>query len=573
VDGPASTITSLIITSGLGTLINNLDGTWSYTPAANDDTSVTFSYAAFDGTATASSTASLDITPIANAPPVLDLDANNSAGGGSDYVSTFALGGPAVPITDVDVSIIDPDSSTLRSATITLRANGQVPPNDTLFVNGPLPAGISASAYNPTTGVLTLTGSASLAAYQTALHQVSFSTPDAFFNADRIISVAVNDGTFNSNTATAFIHVTGTVGVGVTLFTNDPAPYYAFSLDSQNVNAILAELTDVISAPDGQPLAYALQFYSPTTSASWSWLDQSAMPILSAGPAAITDADAGTYTTLLFAGGTGVSAVAFTILGDNAQEFDITVDSSGNDPGERGSGSRPIGDLIVVDDSIAGTVEGGGGDDVMWIRPGTGNHSLDGNSGDDALYGNAGNDTIDGGTGNNFVSGGGGDDVVTAGNGDDILLGGNGEDRLTAGNGDDVLFGGAGNDVLIGNGGNDVLIGGAGNDTLTCGGGLDQFVFAEAGPANVDHITDYQAGPFNIVDLSRLLDSHFTPTSAPEDFARVVQTGSDILVQVDQDGPASGANWQDVAVLDGYGTVGIDVVVIFFANQDYIYIV
>jgi hypothetical protein len=34
-------------------------------------------------------------------------------------------------------------------------------------------------------------------------------TPDAFFNADRIVSMTVNDGMFDSNTATAFIHVTG----------------------------------------------------------------------------------------------------------------------------------------------------------------------------------------------------------------------------------------------------------------------------------------------------------------------------------------------------------------------------
>src|SRR5262245_17033858 len=37
-------------------------------------------------------------------PPVLDLDANNSNGGGADYTATFALGGPEIPVADIDVS-------------------------------------------------------------------------------------------------------------------------------------------------------------------------------------------------------------------------------------------------------------------------------------------------------------------------------------------------------------------------------------------------------------------------------------------------------------------------------------
>ena len=51
VDGPSLTAVNLAIASGLGTLVNNGNGTWSYTPAANDDTAVTFSYAVTDGVA------------------------------------------------------------------------------------------------------------------------------------------------------------------------------------------------------------------------------------------------------------------------------------------------------------------------------------------------------------------------------------------------------------------------------------------------------------------------------------------------------------------------------------------
>ena len=68
VDGPGLSITALSIQSGQGSLVNNNNGTWSYTPALNDDTGVTFSYTASDGTLTASSTATLDITPVDDAP-------------------------------------------------------------------------------------------------------------------------------------------------------------------------------------------------------------------------------------------------------------------------------------------------------------------------------------------------------------------------------------------------------------------------------------------------------------------------------------------------------------------------
>ena len=144
------------------------------------------------------------------APPVLDLDANDSNGGGSDYTSTFTRGGSAIPIADIDVKITDPDSTTMASATISMIANGQVPPNDTLSISGSLPGGITASAYDPATGVLVLTGVASIADYQTALHQVVFSTADAS-NADRIISVTVSDGARTSNTAQTFMHVSGAI--------------------------------------------------------------------------------------------------------------------------------------------------------------------------------------------------------------------------------------------------------------------------------------------------------------------------------------------------------------------------
>ena len=142
----------------------------------------------------------------ATAAPVLDLDVNDSNGVGADYTATFASGGPEIPVADTDVSITDADSAAIESATITLAINRE--PEDVLSFTGP--AGPITAAYDSAAGILTLTGSATLAEYQTALRQVVFSTTSTSA-ADRIIEVTVNDGTFDSNVGTTLMHVVANV--------------------------------------------------------------------------------------------------------------------------------------------------------------------------------------------------------------------------------------------------------------------------------------------------------------------------------------------------------------------------
>ena len=165
---------------------------------------------------------------------------------------------------------------------------------------------------------------------------------------------------------------------------------------------------------------------------------------------------------------------------------------------------------------------------------------------------------------NSIQVGDSGDNTLTGGVGADLIFGNAGNDTITGGGGKDLLVGGAGNDRITGGTGDDVIVGGTGNDILTGGGGSNRFVFAEAGPANVDTITDHSTK--DIIDLSPLLDSDFGPTDNPADFARLVQRGSDVVVQADPDGAANGHNFVDVAVLSGYGTAGPDLVHLHFGN-------
>lgn len=61
VDSASLTATALTIAAGGGTLRDNGNGTWDYTPPPNDDTAVSFSYTVSDGSLTTQGTATLDI--------------------------------------------------------------------------------------------------------------------------------------------------------------------------------------------------------------------------------------------------------------------------------------------------------------------------------------------------------------------------------------------------------------------------------------------------------------------------------------------------------------------------------
>ena len=118
-------------------------------------------------------TTTINIT-VDNDPPVLDLDGDNSSTAtGNDYTTTFTEG-TAVAIGDSDVSITDVDDTNIESATITLTNRPDGDTVESLSVNGGLPTGITASSYNSSTGVITLTGSATLAEYQTAIAQIQY---------------------------------------------------------------------------------------------------------------------------------------------------------------------------------------------------------------------------------------------------------------------------------------------------------------------------------------------------------------------------------------------------------------
>ncbi len=96
---------------------------------------------------------------------------------------------------DAALTVSDADNTTLAGATVSISAGFFA--GDTL--NFTDQNGITGS-YDSGTGVLTLTGSASVANYQTALRSITFSSasdnPTSFgANTSRTISWTANDGT------------------------------------------------------------------------------------------------------------------------------------------------------------------------------------------------------------------------------------------------------------------------------------------------------------------------------------------------------------------------------------------
>ena len=87
---------NLSIVSGSGQLVNNGNGTWSYTPVLNDDSAVSFGFAVNDGSLSVNGTASLDITPVNDAPVFNAMPSNIS-------VPENALAVTTVSASDVDV--------------------------------------------------------------------------------------------------------------------------------------------------------------------------------------------------------------------------------------------------------------------------------------------------------------------------------------------------------------------------------------------------------------------------------------------------------------------------------------
>jgi uncharacterized repeat protein (TIGR01451 family) len=137
-------------------------------------------------------------------PPQIDLDGDNSTAPGNNYLNRFVAGGAAVSAADSDVVITD-DGTNISRAVITLTTRPD-DTSETLSIDptaGGTVTGVTATAYNPANGRLSLSGSTTKADYQKIIATLKYNNSQATpTNGDRLIQVQVLDSdSAISNTA------------------------------------------------------------------------------------------------------------------------------------------------------------------------------------------------------------------------------------------------------------------------------------------------------------------------------------------------------------------------------------
>ncbi|MEZ5658199.1 MAG: DUF4347 domain-containing protein [Burkholderiaceae bacterium] len=134
---------------------------------------------------------------LVNPDPVLNLDADDSSGaGGGDFVTSFTEDGPPAAIADADATVLDPDSSNLVSLIVTLTNR---PDGASEALSADTSTTSIGASYNPGTGVLSLTGSDTVANYQKVLRTLVYSnSSQSPTTSARVIEFVADDGSYTS---------------------------------------------------------------------------------------------------------------------------------------------------------------------------------------------------------------------------------------------------------------------------------------------------------------------------------------------------------------------------------------
>ncbi|MDP7014793.1 MAG: hypothetical protein QGG36_03240 [Pirellulaceae bacterium] len=140
-----------------------------------------------------------------NAAPVVDL---NGAAAGGDHSASFVEDGGAVRIADTNATVVDTDDTNLASLTLSLAA---IPDGSAETLDANVGGTSISKSYDSGTGVLTLSGSDTVANYQTVLRTVTYDNSSETPNtSDRTLQVVANDGSQDSAEVTTTISVVST---------------------------------------------------------------------------------------------------------------------------------------------------------------------------------------------------------------------------------------------------------------------------------------------------------------------------------------------------------------------------
>ncbi len=189
------------LTFSSGPSIDATTGTLTYTATGDTNGTATFNVTLSDNgsntppnsNTSAAQSFTITVNP-QNDNPVVTTTAGNLS---------YTENAPATAI-DPGLTVTDPDSPNLTGATVQITA-GYVNGQDTLGFTNQL--GISNGGFNSATGTLTLTGSSSVANYQTALRSVTYQNSSDNPTTSRTVTFTANDG-IGTGSATRGITIT-----------------------------------------------------------------------------------------------------------------------------------------------------------------------------------------------------------------------------------------------------------------------------------------------------------------------------------------------------------------------------
>jgi uncharacterized delta-60 repeat protein len=555
-DGPPATITDLSIATGNGTLTSNDATSWSYTPAADDDTEVTFNYTASDGELAASSTASLSIVPVNDPPQLTGLDADVT------FMENTVNVTPQ--IVDADVTLTDIEgaftggaltiSGLLPEDIVSIRNQGnganQIGVSGGIVRFGGVAIGVATGGIGAALGVA-FNADASAASIEALIENITYSNSSDNPTATRMLTIAVTDAAAGSTSSAILVRVIEQNDVGATIVGSKKADLVDATATAPG-QLMPTDLNDIIRGGKGNDVLSGL--LGNDTIDGGKGIDTlrggDGNDILQVrgneGAFDIFDGGSGS-DTLQFLGNGNVTLAGFDASASSIESL------QGNGRGIDGTNNAEVFDFsgLMNMDRVA-FVDGKGGNDT--IIGSAFADVLRGGNGNDVLSGLDWNDIIDGGTGNDVLRGGDGNDILQVRGKEgvfDILDGGSGSDTLQSlgndhvrlagfdatassieslqGNGrgidgtnnaevfdlsglanmnrvafvdgkagNDMIIGSAFADVLRGGEGNDILDGGAKNDVLTGGKGNDRFVIKDGN--GTDTVKDYRPG--DILDFT-----------------------------------------------------------------------
>ena len=251
--------------------------------------------------ATPSATQTVTLTVAAvNDAPVVDL---NAGGAGQDVTTAFTEQTPVL-IAPVG-TLTDVDSATLTSLTVTLTARPDGNAVESLALNAAATTAASGAgltvSYTAGTGVLSITGSATKAVYQSILQGIQYNdTSDTPTTSNRAITVVANDGATPSATQT----------VTLTVAAVNDAPVVDLNAGGagQDVTTAFTEQTPVLIAPVGTLTDVDSATLTSLTVTLTARPDGNAVESLALNAAATTAAS-GAGLTVSYTAGTGVLSI------------------------------------------------------------------------------------------------------------------------------------------------------------------------------------------------------------------------------------------------------------------------